>query len=360
MVKTAIVGLGFLGSYIARDVLSKEDNEVVAIDRLPPYVAKASPVLANFEKDPRFVYKWKSMGDVLDLADEVNTWDNIIITAAIADVPYALANPADTNTINVSNLVNFLEMLRRKDFDGRVILTSSESVYGHQSYDLLPLKETVTPNPVNIYGASKLCQETYVQAYHRSYGLKTVILRSATMFGPYGRLKQAIPIFCMQALKGEDITLEGDGSNSRDFNYVTNMVDAMKLALEKPGIDGEIFNIASGDEIKIGGLVAALRHLLKPVSNSKIVNKPWREGEQGLRVALDISKAREKLGYEPMIKTLDGLRSELLWLASDVLLWNEDQMDKLQAAFFGPNSGRRVGEVKKETDTSREPGVALV
>jgi hypothetical protein len=95
-------------------------------------------------------------------------------------------------------------------------------------------------------------------------------------------------------------------------------------------------------------LVAAIRHFLK--SNSKVVNKPWREGEKGLRVYLDISKARERLGYEPMVNLLDGIRNTALYIASDVLGWDEKALDELRHDTFGiPAGGKRVGEVLKST-----------
>jgi nucleoside-diphosphate-sugar epimerase len=96
---------------------------------------------------------------------------------------------------------------------------------------------------------------------------------------------------------------------------------------------GKIFNIGSGEETYFNRLVAAIRHFLK--SNSKVVNKPWREGEKGLRVCLDIAKARGQLGYDPMINLLDGIRNTALYIASDALGWDEKALDDLRQNTFG-------------------------
>src|SRR5438105_13193295 len=202
-VKNAIIGLGFVGKHLAAELLGKsEHNIVTAIDTYEPSDVFSMEKMQRWENDPRFIYLLKSAGDTADL--HLESYDNIIYTAAMADVPFALRNPIYTMNVNVMNTTAFMEMLRTRDYKGRVILLSSEAVYGKQPPEAMPLKEDVAiPNPDNIYAVSKLCQENIVRGYCQTYGIPYVILRSATMFGEFSRLQQAVPIFVMQCLRGQ-------------------------------------------------------------------------------------------------------------------------------------------------------------
>lgn len=345
--KFILVGAGFLGSYILRDILRPtQQDTLLVVDKRNKASVFAHPSLKSYEKDPRLTFKWMSMADGIRIMREMKEADVIINTSAIADVPYALAAPQDTVNTNITNMVQFMEAVRASEFSGRLIHLSSESIYGHQPVEKLPIKESdAVPQPANIYGVSKLAQELVVRSYNKSYGIKTVVLRSGTLYGPGGRPDQAIPIFMRQALMNEPITLEGDGSQTRDFNYVTNMMDAVHLASRHPNgdIDGEIFNISSGRETSFAQLTKVIRTISQ--SQSTVVNKPWRPGEHGLRVVLDISKAREKLGYEPKIDLIQGggLRNTMLYIAREVLHFPEDELVRLQRTLGIINGLQQVG-----------------
>ena len=119
------------------------------------------------------------------------------------------------------------------------------------------------PNPANIYGSSKLAQEQIVLTYAKSYGMNATVLRSATLYGPFGRTKQAIPIFVKQMLERKKVSLDGDGSNSRDFVYVEDTARAIELALyTDKNIKGEIINIGSGKETKFSSLINLIGHTI--------------------------------------------------------------------------------------------------
>lgn len=334
-----------------------DDSKVIVVDKANPDSLWSFPPLQRYKNSGRITYKWQSMGDRLSLPVDVNSdylVDNIVFTSAIADVPYAISSPIDTYNVNVINTLSFYESLREHHFQGRLIMMSSESVYGHHPVEELPLNEDKTmPKPSNVYGSSKLAQEQIALTYYRSYGLESTVLRSATMFGPYSRTKQAIPIFLTQVLDNKPVTLEGDGSQSRDFIYVLNTVDAIKKALKAKDVQGEIINIGSGKETSFIGLIQAMKVLCGFTTKHKdpryvpIEYKPWRAGEKGLRVLLDIKKAKEKLGYYPLYDMQAGLKMTAKWIGRDVIGFDEEDMDKL-SAILDPedaiNSGQKVGE----------------
>ena len=335
-VKNAIIGLGFVGKHLAAELLGKsEHNIVTAIDTYEPSGVFSMEKMQRWENDPRFIYLWKSAGDTADL--HLESYDNIIYTAAMADVPFALRNPIYTMNVNVMNTTAFMEMLRTRDYKGRVILLSSEAVYGKQPPEAMPLKEDVAiPNPDNIYAVSKLCQENIVRGYCQTYGIPYVILRSATMFGEFSRLKQAVPIFVMQCLRGQPITIEGDGSSTRDFNYVMNMVTAILTLLDRnePEVWNQTYNIGSGSEIRILNIAQAIRKFIGPINptgkQSEIEFKPWRAGEEGKRVSLSIEKAQKAFDYYPYVKVLDGIRNVIIWLAWYHENFDPDRIEELR------------------------------
>src|SRR3954468_10965537 len=151
-----LVGGGFLGKYILTKLLEKDDATVTVIDKAPPDTFYNHPQTKNFKNDKRLKYFWQSSGDYVNLLQNgvLNGADGIIFTMAIADVPYAEKSPLDTYNTNVINTLQFLELCRAIRFAGRIIVLSSESIYGHQPEDKLPIDESCLPNPANIYGAS--------------------------------------------------------------------------------------------------------------------------------------------------------------------------------------------------------------
>jgi UDP-glucuronate 4-epimerase len=353
-----IVGCGFLGKYLLTRMLDAYEEKIlrngwdinakrgpfaIIIDKANPDSLYKFPLLDKFENKGYTDYFWQSMGDTSTLQKRgfVNKVDDVVITSAIADVPYAMASPIDTYQTNVINTLQFMEYLRVNDFDGKIICMSSESVLGHQEHDKLPLKEDdLVPNPANVYGASKLAQEQIVMTYARSYGLNATCLRSATLYGPYGRTKQAIPIFIRQIMERKPVTLEGDGSQSRDFVFVEDTARAIELALyTKENIKGEIINVGSGKELKFLNLIHLIRHTLGMKEDEVTINyKPFRAGEEGLRVCLDISKAKKLLNYEPQypLTGIDssGLKTTIEWMANYVLNYDEKEMDNLRQKFY--------------------------
>jgi len=335
MKRFLLVGCGFVGGYFVRRMLMnrpQEDPEfkLIVMDSLRKAVFDKSPLTHDFRDNPNLEYRWISAGDPWRLIDDfAQGIDAIIYTAAIADVPFAEKNPVATMMTNCVNTLTFFEFLRTINYQGLTILLSSESSYGHQSKIPIKEDEAVIPEFANVYGMTKFTQEAIARTYHKAYGLRTVVLRSATLYGAGSRPDQAIPIFVKQCLSGTPITLHG-GRQSRDMNSVENMIDAITLVLEKGNdVVGEVFNIASGTEYFFDELAKAIKYALK--SDSLIEIKPYRAGESGLRVALDISKARKKLGYEPKVQLFpDGLADVAEYVAFYDLMWSKEEVARLR------------------------------
>lgn len=329
--------------YLLKDTDTVRPPIVHILDKANPDTLYKFPLLENYEGKNYSEYLWQSMGDTSTLQQKKisEKVDDIVITSAIADVPYAMNSPVDTYQTNVINMLQFMEYLRVNDFEGKIIHLSSESVYGHQPDDKIPIKEDdANPNPHNIYGSSKLAQEQIVLTYAKSYGLNATVLRSATMYGPFSRTKQAMPIFIRQVMDGKPVTLDGDGSQTRDFVYVEDTAHAIELALyTKKKIKGEIINVGSGKEVKFLNLIHLIRYTLGLREDEiNIQFRPFRAGEEGLRVCLDIKKAKKLLNYDPLIPMSgvdsSGLKTTIEWMANWVLNYDEKEMDNLRKRLY--------------------------
>ena len=292
---------GFLGARLARRLVA-DGWDVVGLDLVPREYAW------RLEGVP-LEYRWGSCQDIHELDAPY-----VVHCASQADVPLSLSAPAYTVSNNVGGTLALLEAAKRHDGLERFLLQSSEEVYGYQTR--LPLQEDAPLNPTNVYGASKAAQELLAGAYRHSFGLPVTILRSSTIIGPGMRRTQVIPIFLDQALSGEPLTIQGDGQQSRDFNSVDNHVDALVAALTNREAIGQVINVGSGVERSIREVAA--KCLWIAASASKLKFLPQRPGEQDLRVVLDISRARELLGYTPKVAFENELERMCTWLTKEL------------------------------------------
>ncbi|HEY4673731.1 MAG TPA: NAD-dependent epimerase/dehydratase family protein [Nitrososphaerales archaeon] len=298
-----IGGAGFVGSHVIERFL-EDENQVTVADVIPLEGARnLSPYVS------RIKYLWKSADD-LQLAD-LDGIDSVIFLASQADVPLALSSPRYTFHRNILGLINVLELLRSSP-KTRLVYMSTKNVYGIVPPERVPIVEEETLRPSDPYGASKAAADLACQSYANAYGMPIVVLRGSGVFGPRSRLRQVVPIFIKQALSNSAITIEGDGSQITDLNYVGNLVDAIVLATQK-NVRG-VYNIAYGNDISILQLAQEILDITK--SKSKITFAAWRPGEKGLRLALSIEKAKRGLGYSPKISTREGLKKTVEWLKS--------------------------------------------
>ena len=295
-------GAGFIGSHTV-DHLLAEGVEVVVFDNLRSGRLENIRQHVN-KRNFRFV-----RGDIRDshlVKDLVSDVDAVIHLAALVSVPESIKDPALTYAINVNGTLNLLKA--SVDFGvKRFVYASSCAVYGNA--ENLPIKEDYPPKPLSPYASSKLTAEDYVQKYNRNFGLETVCLRYFNVYGPrqiYSDYSGVITRFINRLTNGLPLVIFGDGEQTRDFVYVTDVAEANILALKHAKAIGEIFNIGTGVGTTINRLASMLLELAGKNSLETVHSEP-REGDIRHSVA-DISKAKEKLGYCPKVSLKDGLK----------------------------------------------------
>jgi len=295
-------GAGFIGSHICERLL-KKDYEVVCLDSFDSYYDpnlkwnNIRPFLNN--KKFRLV-----KGNILNrkLVRELvkQDVDYVFHYAAQAGVRASVENPVKTHKANSEGILNILQACVSSQVKG-IINASSSSVYGKIHY--LPLDEKHSTMPISPYGVSKLSAEHYCRVFHEIYGLSIISLRLFTVYGAKMRPDLAISIFTHKALNNEAIEIFGDGSKTRDFTYVDDVVSANMLAMENGC--GKVYNIGSGARINIETLARRIIEIAG--SKSEIVHTFPIKGDAEDTKA-DIRKAAEELGYKPQVDLNQGLQ----------------------------------------------------
>lgn len=244
-------------------------------------------------------------GDVRDKAaveTAVQGMEAVVHLAAHTSVIESLERPAEAWEINVSGLMNVLEACRVGGCD-RFVFASSNAAVGEQ---VPPISETMIPRPLSPYGASKLAGEALCSGYYHSYGMKTVALRFANVYGPHSTHKTSVVAkFLRLAREGKPFVIYGDGEQTRDFVHIADICEAIRLALSYD-TGGEVFQIASGRETTINVLVKLLNEVVG--TQLEAVYEPERKGEIRRNYS-DIGKARRMLGFEPKVELRQGLRT---------------------------------------------------
>ena len=233
----------------------------------------------------------------------------VLHLAALGSVARSVADPLTTNAVNVDGTLNVLRAARDAGVR-RLVFSSSSSVYGDNP--TLPKHEDLSPAPISPYAVSKLAGEAYVRVFARLYNIETVCLRYFNVFGPRQRpdseYAAVIPRFMRWALAGQPLVVYGDGQQSRDFTYVSNVVRANLLAAEAPGVSGRVFNVACGERYSLLDIVGNLEEALgRPL---EVVHEPARPGDVRHSHA-DISTAGEALGYDVSVGFAEGLSRTL-------------------------------------------------
>lgn len=287
-------GAGFIGSHIADALVP--DNDVRVLDDCSTGYQENIPDGAELVS-----------GDVRDedvVSAAIEDADLVFHEAAEVSVQRSVEQPKRSNEVNVGGTLNVLEAAR--DADARVVLASSCAIYGVP--DSVPLSETERLGPRSPYGVDKAAIDSYAEVYHEQYGLETVALRYFNAYGPRqtaGEYSGVISIFLDQARRGDPITVEGEGEQTRDFIHVSDVVRA-NLAAATTDAVGESYNVGTGEETSILTLAETVKRAAD--SDSDIVHVEGREGDIPRSVA-DLSKSRELLGYEPTVSLEDGLRT---------------------------------------------------
>jgi UDP-glucose 4-epimerase len=209
---------------------------------------------------------------------------------------------------NVEATQRLLEALRTRP-GTRLVYASSSSVYGES--ERLPTHEDAPPRPLSPYGVTKLAGEQLCRVYHVNHDVEAVALRFFTVYGPRQRPDMAFRRFCEAAARGGSIELFGDGRQSRDFTYVTDVVTAIRAAAAAEGASGRAYNVGGGAPVSLN---AALEQLASIAGRPLDVQRAGRESGDVLHTAADVTRARDELGFEPVTDLETGLRAEFEWV----------------------------------------------
>ncbi len=295
-------GAGFIGANLVRVLLGR-GYEVTILDDL-----SASSGSHVEELPVEFV-----RGDILDpttIEQLVPGSYGIIHLAAQAGVPTSLEDPRRDSEVNVTGTLNLLEACRNSCPDARFVFASSNAPLGRQEP---PATEDKAPLPVSPYGASKLAGEAYCLAYHGSWGVGTVVLRFANVYGPFSGHKSSVVARFFHDIMSEDrIIIHGDGHQTRDFLYVGDLCNVIVLAMERK-ISGEVFQIATGIETSI----LELSTLVQEVVERKLVleHAPARAGDVQKSYST-VTKVEEVLGWHSTVELKEGLQATWKWFTS--------------------------------------------
>ena len=293
-------GAGFIGSHLV-DMLLKRGVRVFIYDlaavrhRLPRNGGEFIP------------------GSILDLESlqaAMSGMDAVYHLAAIADVKDVYEDPYYSEMINVRGTINVLEAARRAKVS-RVIYGSTTWVYSETDNDVVT-EDTYLKPPSHLYTATKLASEYYCIAYDRLYGLETTILRYGIPYGPLARSGAVSPIFVSKALKGEPLTIAGDGSQFRQFVYVEDLAEGNVLAL-KPVAAHKIYNLDGAEKITIRQIAETIQ---KIIGGTEIQYVEARPGDFVGKKCLS-TRAKEELGWEPKTSFEEGVRRYTEWYKTE-------------------------------------------
>ncbi len=301
-------GAGFIGSHIAERLL-RDGQRVRVIDNLSTGQQARLERLKALKGDLHI-----TIGSITELAllqRLCRGADYMLHQAALPSVPRSLADPLETHRHCVDGTLNVLLAARDQNLK-RVVYAASSSAYGEQAG--AAKTETLRPAPISPYGAAKLAGEYYAAAFYHSYGLETVALRYFNVFGPgqdpTSPYAAVIPKFITAMLRGQRPIIYGDGTQSRDFTYIDNVVQGNLLACAAPQTKGATINLAQGGRISVNALVTQLNATL----NTQLapVYAAARPGDIKHSQA-DIAQARSLLGFEPGVDFGEGLRRTVAW-----------------------------------------------
>lgn len=301
-------GAGFIGSHLIERLLA-DGYETLAVDNFDTfYSGKESNISHLFENTNFKLVR----GDILDyqcVSRAFEKADFVFHLAAQPGVSFSLENPAKTHLINTTGTLNVL-MAAAKMKPRRFIYASSSSVYGAAT--TTPVSETHPTSPLSIYGISKLAAEQYCLNFFRLRNLPVVALRYHTVFGPRQRPDMAIFKWSEAILSGRSPLIYGDGTQSRDFTYVEDIVNGTMLAAECENANGQVFNLATGKPVTISYALETIERALGKKA-IHVDHEPTKPYDPPVTHA-DISKAKNNLNYRPEVDFEKGIRNFATWM----------------------------------------------
>ena len=315
--KTILItgGAGFIGSNIIEYLLNK-NNRITCLDN---FITGKKENISGFLNNSNFKFIEGDItkSDDCDLACQ--GVDIILHQAALGSVPRSIENPIRTNEININGFLNILWSAKKHNIK-RIVYAASSSTYGDSKK--LPKIESEIGLPLSPYAVTKYVNELYAGVFSNLYDLELIGLRYFNVFGrrqdPNGAYAAAIPNFIKSFINHESPIIHGDGSQSRDFTYIDNVIQANELAAttKNPDTLNQVYNVAYGDQSFLKEVVENLRDLLSnfdsKIKNIEIKNGPERIGDVKHSLA-SIEKAKKLLNYQPTHNLKQGLSSAIEW-----------------------------------------------
>ena len=311
-------GAGFIGSNLC-DALLERNYEVHCMDNL--LTGKYSNI-SHLIDHPKFTFFETDIRSIDSCKEAMNGCDIVAHLAALGSVPRSINDPLTTNSINIDGFLNVIHSAKELDIK-RFVFAASSSTYGDSAS--LPKVENIIGNPLSPYAVGKYVNELYAHVYALNYGLSYIGLRYFNVFGkrqyPHGAYAAVIPKFIQQFLDGEAPTINGDGTNTRDFTHIENVVDATIRAIEntKVDADNQIYNVAYGSSTSLNELVVLIKEaitLRKPQATLHDINYgPFRKGDIPHSLA-SIEKIKAHLGYSPSVSIKEGIQKTVDWILS--------------------------------------------
>lgn len=308
-------GAGFIGSNLI-DELLRRGCEVICLDN---FETGKMENIAGALKQPGFRLIPGDICDPESCAEAVKGVQYVFHQAAIGSVPRSIADPVHSTEVNISGFVNMLFAAKEAKVK-RFIYAASSSTYGDNRE--LPAREERIGKPLSPYAITKLVNELFAENFAKLYGIETIGLRYFNVFGrrqdPDGAYAAVIPRFARSLLSHQAPVINGDGSISRDFTYIDNVISANLLAAEvnAPDALNTVYNVACGDSITLNELFTAMRDALASfdpaVARIEAIHGAPRSGDIAHSRA-DISKARTRLGYTPLFDAATGIKLAAEW-----------------------------------------------
>lgn len=312
-------GAGFIGSHLVETLL-RLGQRVRCLDNLATGHRRNLAEAARGNEE-RFEFVEGDLRDLEACRKACAGAEVVLHQAALGSVPRSIEDPLTSHGANVTGFVNLLWAAREAGVR-RVVYASSSSVYG--DHPELPKVEERIGRQLSPYAVTKYADELYAGVFGKAYGMELLGLRYFNVFGPRqdpdGPYAAVIPRWFRALLRGEPVFVNGDGSTSRDFCHVDNVVQANLLAatVEERAAIGEVYNVAVGERTTLGELFAILQEQaarFRPAAaGARVVHRPFREGDV-LHSLADVGKARRLLGFQPEMRVREGLERAAGWYA---------------------------------------------
>jgi dTDP-glucose 4,6-dehydratase len=342
-------GAGFIGSHVVRLFVNKyPDDEIINLDKLT-YAGNLSNLRDLEEKQNyRFIKADICDFDAMQMVFETLKIDGVIHLAAESHVDRSITDPfsfARTNVIGTLNLLQSAKGAWKGNYDGKLFYhISTDEVYGSLGFDDTLFTEETRYDPHSPYSASKASSDHFVRAYHDTYGLPVVLSNCSNNYGPYQFPEKLIPLFINNIRDNKPLPVYGKGENVRDWLYVEDHARAIDLIFHR-GRVGETYNIGGGNEWKnidlIRVVIKAVDRILgrEEGASEKLITYVTDRAGHDLRYAIDASKLRNELGWEPSLQFEEGIEKTVRWY-----LDHQDWLDSVTSGDYQHYYRKMYGE----------------